>query len=265
MTTPAEIRGDIIRFCNELSPGASPEFVGFDGSVAGVQDNCFSNVSRLVEALGGEALLGWTIWEWPGILLEAEFHAVWEDSNGRLIDPTPKADGETRVLFLSDPNAVDDGGITPSRHFPLVDWQEVAEYIDVCRNHGEEQRNLYMQFRGIPVDRVNEFVFEKAESAAQITRRLNQSQLTSGITILQPQAQIRFSTSAGDVEASAALARYQAASGDFRSAFETLIATAAIRNLAREILPDFLQIVDACQDQRLLNDVRRQFSMWLNP
>src|SRR5690606_38447056 len=103
----------------------------------------YENVAAVVQRQGGRALLGWTIWEWPGILLEAISHAVWEREDGELSDPTPKADGEATTLFLPDRNALDSGGVVLAQHWPLTDWPEVAAYIDVCRRIGEAQQQYH--------------------------------------------------------------------------------------------------------------------------
>ncbi len=58
---------------------------------------------------GGATVLGWCIWERPGINLHATFHTVWKSWNGELIDVTPKPDGEARILFLPDPTLVWEG------------------------------------------------------------------------------------------------------------------------------------------------------------
>ncbi len=50
-------------------------------------------------------MFGWTIWEWPKVYVEAEHHAVWRDTNGYLVDVTPKHDKEERILFLPDAKA----------------------------------------------------------------------------------------------------------------------------------------------------------------
>lgn len=53
-------------------------------------------------------MIGWAIWEWKKVLIEAEFHAVWQRPDGTLIDITPKATaiGEIldikKILFLPD-------------------------------------------------------------------------------------------------------------------------------------------------------------------
>lgn len=48
-------------------------------------------------------MLGWLIWIMPGVMMiEAEFHSVWVSPTGEMIDITPKAQGENKILFLPD-------------------------------------------------------------------------------------------------------------------------------------------------------------------
>ena len=64
---------------------------------------CFDGVLEKVKHDGGGILLGWVIWEWPNAFLNAEFHAVWIDPAGQLVDITPKPLGEKSILFAPDP------------------------------------------------------------------------------------------------------------------------------------------------------------------
>ena len=50
-------------------------------------------------------LLGWRFWEWPGVFMEAEFHAVWQMPDGGLQDPTPNEWGEPKIKFAHLPGA----------------------------------------------------------------------------------------------------------------------------------------------------------------
>jgi hypothetical protein len=59
--------------------------------------------SRQVAEFGGEIVYGWQIWEWPRIMVEGEFHAVWRSPTGELLDVSTKPDGETQILFIPDP------------------------------------------------------------------------------------------------------------------------------------------------------------------
>jgi hypothetical protein len=49
---------------------------------------------------------GWTVWYKQDYLIEGEFHAVWRSPEGVLSDITPKPDGERRILFVPDGEAV---------------------------------------------------------------------------------------------------------------------------------------------------------------
>ena len=43
--------------------------------------------------------MGWRIWEWYGVMIEAEFHTIWESSDGILHDITPAPQEIGRTLF----------------------------------------------------------------------------------------------------------------------------------------------------------------------
>ncbi len=61
------------------------------------------------QRLGGTIRFGWSIWEWPNVYIEAEHHAVYESSEGILVDVTPPADDWTvSRTFLPDSAAVYD-------------------------------------------------------------------------------------------------------------------------------------------------------------
>jgi hypothetical protein len=268
MTTPAEITDEIRRFCQDLVSGTAPIWVDFEPSDTGEVDQCFNNVAALVRSRRGQTLLGWTIWEWPGVLLEAVFHAVWEGDDGQLADPTPKVDGEARTLFLPDRSAIDDGSVVLGRHKPLCDWQEVTEYMDVCRQIGEAQRQYFPIHGGVPLEVWGPLLRSKEDISALISRRqeeqLARNGLLTGLTLSEADAAARFLTSPADVEASTVLARCLAARGDFGSAFGTLLRTAALdQRGAAEVRETFLQLFKACENQEMVNDYRRQFTMLL--
>jgi hypothetical protein len=64
---------------------------------------CFANVADVIAREGGSAIHGWTVWSAPGLWNAAEFHVVLKTAAGRLLDVTPKPDGEPCILFLPDP------------------------------------------------------------------------------------------------------------------------------------------------------------------
>jgi hypothetical protein len=59
-------------------------------------------VLHRVREHGGKRINGWMIWE-ADDFDEAEFHCVWQNPDGQLVDVTPRVDREERILFLADP------------------------------------------------------------------------------------------------------------------------------------------------------------------
>ena len=74
-----------------------------------VQNECFPMVNEHIAMNKGEMVLGWAIWELPGLFIEAEFHAVWKSPNLELIDLNPRPLKTEKILFLPDPQLTYDG------------------------------------------------------------------------------------------------------------------------------------------------------------
>jgi uncharacterized protein YchJ len=70
----------------------------------------------------------------PGVFLEAEFHAVWATLDGMLVDPSPKADGEDRILFLPDATRTYVGLPVENRRKLLVKNDAMLEWMWVQHN-----------------------------------------------------------------------------------------------------------------------------------
>jgi len=103
---PDRITANVRGLCRKIGNVGEPLFVRVSAPPEGRLDDCFEDVRRQIEKYGGTVQHGWTIWEWPGIFIEAEFHAVWCDKDGTLLDVTPKRDGEEQILFVPDPKRV---------------------------------------------------------------------------------------------------------------------------------------------------------------
>ena len=100
-TAPAEINAAVVEFAESL--GSSKPI-----SVTVIQDPCglygwsADGVLEKIRHDGGSIEFGWVLWEWPTVLLTAEFHAVWKDPTGALLDITPKPGGESHIVFVPD-------------------------------------------------------------------------------------------------------------------------------------------------------------------
>ena len=78
-------------------------------------------------------LCGWQLWEWPRVLVEAEFHAVWLSPQGRMVEITPKPHGETSILFVPDGRCRYRGEVVDNIRMALHDDQLVEHFIRVSR------------------------------------------------------------------------------------------------------------------------------------
>lgn len=128
--TPKEITDEIKRFCEEVTPGEQPFFVPVRPESGAVTSECHPNVERHVKAQGGEAVYGWIIWQSPAVL-HAEFHCNWRSPDGKLIDITPKADGEAEILFLPDQRHQWSGWAVPCRRKARRTDPMLAQFISV--------------------------------------------------------------------------------------------------------------------------------------
>lgn len=107
--TPAEVSRELAALCNDLVPNGTPDYVPVHPELGAPSNECFPLVEAVVSKNGGNRLLGWSLWEFPGVFVEAEFHAVWESPSGQLLDVTPKDRPVERILFLPDRGATYSG------------------------------------------------------------------------------------------------------------------------------------------------------------
>lgn len=83
-----------LRLKKEKTSGFNPEL-----------HNCHLNNMVQCQFKGGSIQFGWVIWETKALeFTEAMFHSVWRNHKGKLIDITPRQDGEKKILFIPDPN-----------------------------------------------------------------------------------------------------------------------------------------------------------------
>ncbi len=126
---PESTSPEVIAFCKEISPSRKPIYLKIKKEASATTLNCFDNVQNKANQNGGKVRFGWIIWEWKDIMIEAEFHAVWMDSNGQLVDITPNGYGFKRILFLIDDNKIYEGEQVNNIRKALSDDPLIDEYI----------------------------------------------------------------------------------------------------------------------------------------
>lgn len=135
-TTPQEINQEIQRFCNVVVAGGVPAFVPVEPVYGAEVSRCHVNVADHVRAQGGVPVFGWIIWQ-SRVMLHAEAHCNWLSPQGQLIDITPKADREPKVLFLADTGMTWDGRVIASRRAARIDDPTIRQLIQVHDEIGE--------------------------------------------------------------------------------------------------------------------------------
>lgn len=127
--TPAAIGQELANFCTILVPNAHPIYVSVRPETGAPTNECFPLVDVAISRFGGTRLLGWALWEFPGVFVEAEFHAVWESPNGELIDIAPKNRPVERILFLPNKELTYTGRQVNNVRRPLSSARCIAEYL----------------------------------------------------------------------------------------------------------------------------------------
>ena len=76
LTRTASLNPRTKEFCARIRAGARPQLMVIQPEPGWEPNNCFFCVRERVQRDGGRIQLGWSIWELPGVYLEAERHAV---------------------------------------------------------------------------------------------------------------------------------------------------------------------------------------------
>jgi hypothetical protein len=131
-TTPARITPAIMKLCHELVPDGQPKYLAVNPVPNADVNDCFPLVESYVRDHGGSVCYGWQIWEWSGIMIEAEFHAVWRSFTGELRDLTPKQVPVTRILFMPDTDRQYKGRQVDNVRRSLSSNPQVENFIKAC-------------------------------------------------------------------------------------------------------------------------------------
>jgi hypothetical protein len=127
------------QFCasinNEVPVYLSFTDMGLSGAGLG-GGHCHANVEWLVRRYGGRVQFGWLIWQESTRIFDGEFHSVWINAAGEMLDVSPRLGGEEFALFLPD----------TVRRF---DWDTMTTYCNIAW-YVKEKRRMFMDFNCKP-------------------------------------------------------------------------------------------------------------------
>lgn len=173
MQCPESITPSVSRFADTLVPGQEAVYIDCEPLTDRESLDCFPIVEDYVAIHGGRRELGWSIYFWPRVLLEAEFHAVWVDTHGIFHDIAPHQFPMKRILFVADPAATYGARHQINNRMRALGPNPVIQrYIDACNgiyaeeNHGELATMDYF----IQTPRWRHFQMEKMECQDLLTQ-----------------------------------------------------------------------------------------------
>lgn len=139
MTIAADIATPHVAvFCQEVVPGAAAVSVPCAPDQRALQMDCFETVDQRVREEGGSRVLGWAVWEVPGVLIEAEFHAVWSHPvNGALFDVAQRPMPFSAITFIADPTRQYEGRQVDNVRKPLTKDPNVRQFIYLMKRRFE--------------------------------------------------------------------------------------------------------------------------------
>jgi len=123
------LKNYIKAFCRQIVPGGEPLYIPVQPLPDKPINECFAIVPEHIASHGGKQLIGWNIREWKRVLIEAEFHAVWQRPDGTIVDITPK--DTSRILFLPDPSRKYTGISVDNIRKPLRKDPRIRRFCDL--------------------------------------------------------------------------------------------------------------------------------------
>lgn len=164
---PKIIDRDIQKFCKKINYKSKPIYINVNPVKNAIINECFINVNNFIKENDGDIVYGWTIWLHPHCLLEAEFHGIYKDKIGNLVDITPHKNNLTQILFLEDSSLKYEGysinnirkNLSNSKLIDecIVAWNEIYNIQNTGENkykHGKIILDKYQSMRLLDLNRI---------------------------------------------------------------------------------------------------------------
>jgi hypothetical protein len=173
---PRSLHKFVEEIVKKLEAEPKPVWVPVKPANGALPNECFYNVEAQIRKRSGRIQYGWTIWQCANLFVEGEFHAVWVTPRGELIDVTPKPDGETRILFVSDNKRVYENSRVNNIRLAIIDRPEVHQFLQVANEQIEFIKNNSVpgephKFTALPGE-FERFEMEKARLSVEMAKHV---------------------------------------------------------------------------------------------
>lgn len=132
--TPDKNDKHVQRLLDKLDSDIELIVLDIEPESGAMESDCTEIVRRKVEREGGRIIYGWQIWK-SDILVEAEFHAVWETPEGELKDVTPKPPQFNQILFLEDETLTYEGKQIDNVRINITNNKLVDYFIEAWKKY----------------------------------------------------------------------------------------------------------------------------------
>jgi hypothetical protein len=136
---------------------------------------CFENLKIKIKKDGGRIKYGWTIWECPHILIEAEFHGIWVSPKNDEIDITPYWVNIKKILFLPDDTRKYEGKRVDNIRRSISKNPLVLQFIKACEEVFEFEEKVspgpVLILKGPELDHHKQLCQKRASLLLQILNR----------------------------------------------------------------------------------------------
>jgi len=153
ISVPTATDENIIGLLKKIGSTEEPRYVTCEPIQGSPINECFPLVEDKIKTEGGRRILGWQIWKGQ-LLIEAEFHAVWENIDGKYIDITPKSLPFSEILFIPDHTAIYDGKQVGNIRINITGNSLVDEFISIheatfrIENKGDRALQYELHLKG---------------------------------------------------------------------------------------------------------------------
>lgn len=127
----------VVLLCRAVEPESSPTTIPCRPLHTESINDCFEIVSKHITQYGGSEVIGWAIWEWPSVMVEAEFHSVWRSPEGELICLTPRPIPFDKITFLPSMAARYEGKQVDNVRHALSRDDDITRFIFLARQRFE--------------------------------------------------------------------------------------------------------------------------------